>query len=90
MSDQSDITTLRAELTKWQEAFAMFKGTPQELASAAVKDAQENKELKQQLESLKRALSYVTYQRLPLGDQVFDHLPEHWRLLVTQLLGQAL
>lgn len=39
------------------------------------------------VDDYKRALSYVTYQRLPLGDQVFDHLPEHWKLKITQLLS---
>lgn len=32
---------LKAELTRWQNAFAMFKGTPEELAQWAIKDAKD-------------------------------------------------
>jgi stress response protein YsnF len=41
LSDESQIKLLRDELAQWQTAFGMFKGTPQELASQAVKDAAE-------------------------------------------------
>ena len=39
------IETLRGELAEWQTAFAMFKGTPKELADWAVKDAAKLQEL---------------------------------------------
>lgn len=39
--------------------------------------------------NLQRTLSYVTYQRMPLGDQVFDHLEEHWKLRITQVLSHC-
>lgn len=53
---QRERDVLQRELTRWQTAFAMFQGTPEELASWAVKDAAENKELKKERDKIKQAL----------------------------------
>lgn len=44
---EQPLERLRAELATWQTAFGMMKGTPQELAAWAVRDAARVKELEE-------------------------------------------